>query len=238
VHFIHGGYWHEGDRRYYAPMTGLYGRIGIALARQGIGVVVQSYRLSPAVDIDGVLADVTGAVRWTLDNVARWGGAPDRVVVAGHSAGGHLTALLALDPAPLRAAGVEPGRIRGFVPMSPVLDLAHMRQSQDAAFNESVTDRVFGRDPARLGRYAPVTYLRRDAPPLLLLIGAQDYPYLLVQARAAAEKLRALGAPFDYVEVPGKTHEAMVLDLAGSDDAVTPLVAAFVARVTAAGTSP
>ena len=238
VVFIHGGYWHEGDRNFYAFFSGLYSSMGDALARRGVGCVVHSYRLSPEVGIAAELEDVARAVRWTADHIAERGGAPDRIFIAGHSAGGHLAAMLAVDDKPLRAAGVDPMRIRGYIAWSPVLDLAHMRANNDADFNATVTDPVFGKDPAQLAAWSPITHARAGLPPLRILLGGKDYPYLVEQVQAAVPKLRAASWPVELVVIPGFTHEDMVVKVGGSRDLVTPAVVDFVQRDGRAVASP
>src|SRR5687767_15010899 len=89
--FIHGGAWREGDRR-------LYGALGRRLAAAGVGLAATSYRLSPQVKHPEHVKDVARAFAWVHANIAKHGGSPDRLYVMGHSAGGHLAALLALDP--------------------------------------------------------------------------------------------------------------------------------------------
>src|SRR6185437_3046455 len=74
VHFVHGGYWVEGDKDFHAALTGLYGSVGVALAKRGVVTVVQSYRLSPEVAIDGILDDVMAGLRWTEEHAAEHGG--------------------------------------------------------------------------------------------------------------------------------------------------------------------
>jgi len=98
VVFVHGGYWVAQDKRYFSPIVGLYGNVGRALARRGIGVVIPSYRLVPGVTFDDELSDVLAAVRWTIAHVAEHGGDPRFVVVGGGSAGGHLALLAAYTP--------------------------------------------------------------------------------------------------------------------------------------------
>jgi acetyl esterase/lipase len=232
VLFVHGGFWRNQDRRYLQGLTGLYGNVGAALARRGIGVAVQSYRLSPRASIEDQLGDVTAALRWVLGGIERHGGDPDRLVLAGYSAGGHLVSLLAHDPRRLPAAGIDPLRVRGVVSLSGLLDLAPMAAGQDEAFNRDVTFRLFGRDPAALRRYSPLTYLSAGGPPMLLLAAERDYPYVLSASRAVAERLAALGGKATHRVVPGITHAGMVLEINGGDDHVSDDIAAFVRAVT------
>src|SRR5258705_9006392 len=87
-------------------------------AARGIGVAVISCRLQPAVAWTAQLADVAHAVAWVHANVARYGGDPDTIILAGHSAGAQFAARVALDPAPLAALGVDSRVIKGFVAVS------------------------------------------------------------------------------------------------------------------------
>src|SRR5262249_54396104 len=89
--FIHGGPWQRGDKSRYV-------KLGDRFARNGIGTVIISYRLSPAVKHPEHAKDVARAFAWTHNNIAARGGRADQIFVCGHSAGGHLAALLACDP--------------------------------------------------------------------------------------------------------------------------------------------
>jgi arylformamidase len=85
--FIHGGYWRSLDKRdhsFVAP----------AFTKAGACVVVPNYALCPAVTIPQITMQMVRALAWTWRNVARHGGDPQRIVVAGHSAGGHLAAMM------------------------------------------------------------------------------------------------------------------------------------------------
>jgi acetyl esterase/lipase len=230
VHFVHGGYWRDGDRRYYSPVVGLYGNVGLALAKRGIGATVQSYRLPPEVDIEGELEDVARAVRFVQENAAVWGADPERVILAGHSSGGHLVTLLSCDRSYLKAVGADPRRVRGVIALSPVLDLVNMRERGDALFNATVTVPVFGAEPARLRRFSPSTRCGKSMPPLLILLAERDYPYLSEQVPVQTKRLADLGAPVELQIVPGYTHEDMVLEINAGEDRITPAIAAFVAR--------
>jgi acetyl esterase/lipase len=114
VVLVHGGAWTVGDNR----CCGLYGTVGHFLASQGIGAVLPNYRLSPGVQHPAHVQDVARAVAWTRQNIAKHGGDPERLYLAGHSAGGHLVALLATDESYLRAEGLKTADIKGVIAIS------------------------------------------------------------------------------------------------------------------------
>jgi acetyl esterase/lipase len=93
VLFVHGGAWTIGDKN----LLGFYRGVGKFLAEHGYVAVMVNYRLSPAVKHPEHVKDVARAFAWTRRHVGDYGGDPDRIVLCGHSAGGHLVALLATD---------------------------------------------------------------------------------------------------------------------------------------------
>ena len=86
--FIHGGYWRSMDKRDHSFIAG-------AFARRGVCSLVLNHALCPAVTIPDITMQMVRALAWTWHNVERWGGDRARITVAGHSAGGHLAAMLA-----------------------------------------------------------------------------------------------------------------------------------------------
>lgn len=236
VFFVHGGYWNSQDKTYYRAFTGLYSNIGTALARAGIGTVVTEYRIAPETDIDGELADVTAALRWTQNHIGAYGGDADRLVLAGHSAGGHMVALLGLWPRRLQAAGIRTP-LRGLIALSPILSVNGMQASKGQAFNRSTTYPVFGSDPATWQLYSPINYFAPTMLPSLFAFGGQDEAYLLTQADEARERIARLGGQADFLTLPDYRHEDMVLRFGQPEDPLLPAVTAFVRRVTR-GRSP
>jgi acetyl esterase/lipase len=116
VVLVHGGAWMLGDK----SCCGLYSAVGDFLASQGVGVVLPNYRLSPGVKHPEHIKDVARAVAWTKRHIADHGGDPDRLFLAGHSAGGHLVALLATDDSYLKAEGLSLGDLKGVIAVSGV----------------------------------------------------------------------------------------------------------------------
>jgi acetyl esterase/lipase len=116
VVLVHGGAWVVGDNR----CCGLYSSVGEFLASQGIGVAMPNYRLSPGVKHPDHVQDVAKAVAWTRSHIAEYGGDPTNFYLAGHSAGGHLVALLATDESYLKAEGVKTSDLKGVVAISGV----------------------------------------------------------------------------------------------------------------------
>lgn len=231
VLFIHGGYWKDGDRRYLAPVTGLYGNLGRVFARAGIGAAVVSYRLKRETSIEGQLSDVAAAVGWLMAHVASLGGTPGRVVLAGHSAGGQLAMMLRLDPTHLQAVGVDAAGLRGVINLSGVLDIDDLYARQSEAKRTEITDPVFGRERARRQRFSPTSYMQQPLPPMLTVIGDKDYREIYAQSQLLRERLAARGESCAFIELIDHTHEDLVLNIGKPWDEVSPPLIRFVQEV-------
>src|SRR5207253_2153822 len=86
VLFVHGGAWIFGDK----DLFGMYRGVGQYLARHGVTAVLMNYRLSPVVQHPEHIKDVARAFAWTRRHIKDYGGNPDAIFLAGHSAGAHL----------------------------------------------------------------------------------------------------------------------------------------------------
>ncbi len=225
VLFVHGGFWTNQDRRYMRPVTGLYWNIGYGLARAGYATAVLSYRISPEAAIADQLADVQSALRWAGDRLDTWNVAGDRLFLMGHSAGGHLVCMAALETPEVPLGGV--------VALAPVLDIAHMRDAQPADFNKRVTEPVFGAaaTAAELKRWSPGLRWTANAKstPLLVITGENDYAFLKTQAAefAARASGRSPGVRFD--ELPELNHADLVLEFDADPSPVLPPILEFLA---------
>ncbi len=166
------------------------------LAAQGIAVVAANYRLSPRVNFPAYLEDAAAAVRWTADHAAGLGADPKKLYVGGYSAGGYLTAMLALDSHFLREAGVQ--HIAGFVSMSGQMTTHFTVRGETGLPKDTVI----------VNSAAPLAHVRPDAPRLLLLIGDNDWPARLEENQFLAAALHrvAKNPPVPFVIVPDRNH--------------------------------
>jgi arylformamidase len=114
--FIHGGWWRSLDKRDHAF-------IAPAFTREGVCVVVPNYALCPAVTIPDIVMQVVRAVAWTWRHIENYGGDPSRITVAGHSAGGHLAAMMLACLWQAHDAGLPRAVVRNALSISGLLDL-------------------------------------------------------------------------------------------------------------------
>src|SRR5262249_28081526 len=144
---------------------GVYSALGTFFARHGIGAVVINYRLSPEVMHPEHIKDVARAFAWTHKNIGRYGGRNHEIFACGHSAGGDLGALLATDPAYLKAVGLKVDAIKGVIPISAVFNLP-----------DGLFEKVFGKDPEARKQAFPLNHVMEGLPPFLILYADRDFP--------------------------------------------------------------
>ena len=157
--YLYGGGWVSGARWYYR----LFGR---AMAARGYAVAVPDYHLYPHATFPAFVEDAALAFKWMHDHAAQMGGSSARLFVMGHSAGAHISALLALDPKYLRAHGLETSAIKGVVGLAGPYTLDPLKWPG--------IKEIFA--PSRAAPHAarPIKMARPGAPPMLLLHGARD----------------------------------------------------------------
>lgn len=154
--FIHGGYWRSLDKADHAFLAP-------AFVRQGVCVVVPNYALCPAVTIPDIGAQMVQALVWVYRHIARFGGDPNRITVAGHSAGGQLAAWLLTCPWPQLPTDLQPGLqsdlqpdlppalVKNALSISGLFDLEPLRHTPFLADSLRLTpEQVQQASPARL----------------------------------------------------------------------------------------
>ena len=142
--FIHGGYWRAFDKREHSF-------VAPAFTREGVCVVVPNYALCPAVTISEITMQMARALAWTWRNIARHGGDPRRIFVAGHSAGGHLAAMMLECLWPVLAPDLPPDLVKGALAISGLHDLDPIMRTPFLQRSVLLTPRqVAQASPARL----------------------------------------------------------------------------------------
>lgn len=197
VVFFYGGSWRDGSR-------GEYGWVGRALAAQGFLTAVPDYRLVPEVRFPTFVEDGAAAVAKARAEAARYGGDPDRVFLAGHSAGAYIALQLALDHRFLDRAGVPQSALRGAAGLAGPYNFY--------PFDAPASVAAFSAHPEPL-QTQPITFARGDAPPLWLATGAADETVRPRNSLALAERVRAAGGQAEVKIYPGLDHVGIVLAL-------------------------
>lgn len=190
---IHGGGWTNGYKEWMAFMAP-------ALTARGITVASLGYRLAPMHTWPTGFNDVADGIAALAARVAEHGGDARRLFVGGHSAGGHLAALLALRTDWQAPRRLPADAIRGALPISGTYWFG-----PDSGL--SMRPRFLG-DPALHNETpaSPMTWLRGGAPPFLVAWGGADFPHLRAQAARFCADLAQAGTRVDTLEIPGADH--------------------------------
>jgi acetyl esterase/lipase len=158
VVFFYGGSWQSGRREYYRF-------VGEALSARGVVVVIPDYRKAPQFVFPAFMHDAAAATAWTIRHAAELGGDPSRVHVMGHSAGGHIAALLGTDARYLARWNVRTRQLAGVIGLAGPYDFLPIVDPS--------LKRVFGAE-ADWPDSQPVNFVDGDEPPFLLMHGGSD----------------------------------------------------------------
>lgn len=203
--FIHGGYWRaldKADHSFIAP----------AFVQAGATVVVPNYALCPAVTIEQIVLQTTHAMAWVWRNVARFGGNRNRIIVVGHSAGGHLAAMLLACRWRAVADDLPQRLVRGALSISGLFDLEPIRQTPFLADDLQLT-------AAAVRRLSPA-FFPRPRGPLVALVGGDESDEFIRQNQLirdqwgpstvpvceTLQRLNHFTALHDLVDPAGRAH--------------------------------
>ena len=204
--FLHGGYWRMLDKSDFSF-------VALPFVARGYAVAVANYDLCPDVSIATIVDEARRAVVWLVRDGAAHGANPDRIVVGGHSAGGHLAAMLFTTD--WTAHGFARAPFLGGVSLSGVHDLAPMVQF---SFNAD-----FRLDAAEAARLSPTHLTPRSRAPLVLAAGADETSEFVRQTRIlwdAWPANRPAGSRGPML-IRDRNHFNVVVDLADADSELT-----------------
>ena len=145
-------------------LTGGWRHIPQELLRNGAVVVGVGYRFSPHVPVTQIIDDAACAIAWVMDNISQYGGNPDKVFISGHSAGGYLVTMVGLDKSRLAKYDKDADALAGIIPFSgqAISHFSYRKMKGIGELKPSVDE------------FAPLYWVRKDCPPLVLLVGDRE----------------------------------------------------------------
>lgn len=187
--FVHGGYWRSRDKAEFSFLAP-------AFTREGVSLAVVGYSLCPAVSVEHIVRQMRAAHAWLWRHAGRYGADASNLHVSGHSAGGHLAAMMAACDWPRHESGLPTGLVKGVLALSGLYDLTPLLRTRINA------DLRLDENAARL--LSPVAREPAHAVPVFTAVGADETAEFHRQARLLAQRWPrcVVGA----VPAPGCNH--------------------------------
>lgn len=188
--YFHGGYWRSRDKSDFSFLAR-------AVVPFGAHLVMVNYALCPAVDMDTLVSQCMDAIAWTRRQCGDFGANPDRVFVAGHSAGAHI-AVMALIADGQEKSRWPTGFLKGGTAISGLFDLEPVRRCY---VNEDLR-----LTPEQVERNSPLRHLPDRAPPLIVAFGQNETDEFRRQSIEFGNAWRERGLPVEIFEEPDQNH--------------------------------
>ena len=166
-----------------------------------------NYRLSGEAKHPAQIEDVASAFAWIYQNIDRYGGNSKRIFISGHSAGGHLVSLLAVNSYYLNRLKINEDAIKGVLSLSGIYSIPKMKKRS----LKKMAEPAFGKDPSVWESVSPINYVRKGLPPFLILYSQRDPKTLKEQAKAFAKALKERGNKVTVVEIKHEGHISEML---------------------------
>lgn len=219
---VHGGAWKGGDK---AASEVVDNKLDYWLPK-GFAIVSVNTRVLPAARPETQAQDLGLALAWVQREAPGWGADPDRIIVMGHSSGGHLLALLAADAAMRQRTGARPWRASVILDGAG-FDLLDVMPRPHAPFY----DDAFGADPAQWAQASPAAQLRGPVSPTLLVCSTLR-PDPCRRSRSYADQLAAHGNQAEILGI-ARNHAQINADVGADNDetrAISRYIDAHLAR--------
>ena len=203
--FIHGGRFSSGNKN-------LYKFLGKNLSAKGKVVVVINYQLHPYVNITQMMSECASAVKWVNQNIEKYGGHKTKLYVSGHSAGGHLAALISTQDAWFDSLNIK-NPIAGCILIDAfALDMRRYLSSIEYSPKTTYFE-TFSQNEDIWRSRSPIYHLSSSTPPTLVYTGSKTHNAILIESKDYYNKLVALKVMTRYTEIQGKKHVPMMFQL-------------------------
>lgn len=200
--FIHGGYWQRLDKADYSF-------VAEGFVPVDVNVVTVNYGLAPKFGMDEIVRQMRASLAWIWRHAGDFGANRNRVYVCGHSAGGHLTAMMMMTQWSAFERGLPSDLVKGGCAISGIYDLEPIRLCH-------VNDALH-MSKAEARRNSPIFMIPPTEAPLILAVGDDETDEFLRQQEAFAKALSASGQTPHIVDLPGLHHFTIVPALAEPD---------------------
>ncbi len=197
--WFHGGSLSRGEKK-----------VPKALMKKGFAVIAVEYRFSPAAKAPAYIEDAAAAVAWVFKNIGNYGGNTSLIFLSGHSAGGYLDLMITLDKSYLKKFNINADSIAAIIPFSgQAITHFTIRKEQGIKSTQPIID-----------KYAPLYFVRADAPPMLLITGDRELELLgRYEENAYLNRMMKLAG-----HKRTRLYELQGFDHGGMDDPAYPLL--------------
>lgn len=201
--FIHGGGWNSGKKE-------TYWWLGRNMANKNVVTVIINYTLSPEGKYQQMATECASAVKWVKENIAQYGGDADRIFLMGHSAGGHLAALIDADPFYFAQIGIQ-NPVKGVILNDTFgLDMFEYLSSAEKGDQTNSFLYTFSTNKETWKKGSPLTYFNNVKHPYLIFSGGETYPSIKMQSERLSKMMIAKKLPSEYYIIKNKKHVAMI----------------------------
>lgn len=200
--FVHGGNWNSGNKK-------LYSYFGNRMARKGVVTVIPDYPKSPKAGYNEMAEDIAAAVNWVKENIVAFGGDSDRIYISGHSAGGHLAALVSIKETYFKNLQI-PNPVKGIILIDAAgLDMYGYLKEENLPDGDTYLN-TFSNNPLTWKAASPIYFLRNGMPPMLIYQGGKTYQSISSSNKKFTDSLKKYDVKFNYQILPGKKHVPMI----------------------------
>lgn len=222
--WFHGGGLKNGDKRSMQSGDSVKSEsIAHSFAENGVAVVVPNYRLSPKATYPAYIQDAAAAVLWVKQEMPQHGASSRGFFIGGHSAGGYLTLMLAMDPHYLQDIGVEASDLAGIIPVS----------GQTMTHYTVREERGIGKYTITVDEAAPVHFTREDTPPALVIYADKDLAARAEENMYFVELMKDAGNKgISGLQVKGRTHGSIASELVNKNDPGCVAMMEFITKFT------
>jgi len=197
--YLHGGYWQRGDKSAYSFVAEPF-------VARGVNVVLMNYSLCPEATVPGITDEVRQGLSWLYRNGSEYGLAATRINLTGHSAGGHLTAMMLATPWNEIGADLPADLVKSGIPISGLYDLEPLRNT--------TINRAARIDAEAVRTCSPQQLDPAPGARVLAVVGGDETRAFHDQAASLARRWSQAGARVEQYTEPGVDHFDVVNRLA------------------------